>query len=112
MGEKLIHNDREPLAQLSNRNVEFYKFTRIVRAHIDNYTVPQYGDAPDDEVEGWTAEMCVAAIQKYTKRFGSARRGRLEELRDLVKIAHFAAIAFWKILPSEEEIEKIERGKI
>jgi hypothetical protein len=91
---------------------EFTEFSVIVDRHIHNYTVPQYGDAPHDEVEKWTEEQCVLAIQKYTKRFLSSRRGRLETLRDMVKIAHFACLAFYKMEPRDEDVIKIEGGRI
>jgi hypothetical protein len=96
----------------SEREIEFFHFSELVKAHIASYTIPQYGDKPDDEVESWTAEQCVLAIQKYTKRFESARRGRIETLRDMVKIAHFAALAFSKLEPTEEEKEKIRKGTV
>ena len=91
----------------SKRELEFATFATLVAQHVANYTIPQYGDAPNDEVEKWTAEQCVLAIQKYTKRFGSLRRGRLEELRDMVKIAHFACLAFGKMNPTSEEVDEI-----
>lgn len=97
---------------LSKRFMQFVKFAELVEDHIDSYTVPQYGDAPTDEVEQWTAEQCVIAIQKYTKRFESSRRGRLEILRDMVKIAHFAQLAFDKMSPTEDEVEKIREGRV
>jgi hypothetical protein len=98
--------------QLSYRENEFNIFSRIVRGHIAQYTIPQYGDAPTDEVESWSPEQCVLAIQKYTKRFEASKRGRLETLRDIVKIAHFACITFYKMEPAEDEITKIWEGKI
>jgi hypothetical protein len=96
---------------ISNRREQFMQFEILVGDHIDNYTVPQYGDAPDDEVERWSTEQCVLAIQKYTKRFDSPRRGRIETLRDMVKIAHFACIAFYKMKPTIEEEDAISEGR-
>jgi hypothetical protein len=96
----------------SVREDQFIGFSRIVRGHIANYTVPQYGDFPNDEVEQWTAEQCILAIQKYTKRFASSQRGKLETLRDMVKIAHFACIAFHKIAESDEQVNKVMEGKV
>jgi hypothetical protein len=95
----------------SERSNQFIGFAFIVLKHIDSYTVPQYGDSPNDEVESWTSEQCVKAIQKYTSRYGSQRRGRIEELRDLVKIAHFAQIAFDKMKPTNDEVLAIEEGR-
>lgn len=94
----------------STRGNDFLKFSLTVADHIDNYTVPQYGDSPNDEVAQWTPEQCVYAIAKYCKRFESNRRGRLEQLRDMVKIAHFAQLVFDKLEPTIAEKTIIENG--
>lgn len=83
-----------------NRIHEWNYFTKIVRTHVLEYTIPQYGDSPTDEVEGWTPEMCILAVQKYTRRFESSKRGPDETLRDMLKIAHFACIAYFKLCRS------------
>ena len=80
-----------------NRVLEWLTFSSLVKAHIANYTVPQYGDMPDDEVETWSPEMTIAAIQKYTRRAGSSQRGQMEEIRDMLKIAHFACLTYFKL---------------
>ncbi len=80
-----------------NRVLEWNLFSAIVREHILNYTIPQYGDSPDDEVEKWSPEMCAAALSKYIRRFGSQQRGREEGIRDMLKIAHFACLAYIKM---------------
>lgn len=97
---------------MSKRVLQFMDFETIVEGHIENYTIPQYGDAPDDEVERWTPLQCVKAIGKYQARFENGRRGRLETLRDMVKIAHFACLAFDKMQPTSDEVEKIKEGRI
>ena len=84
----------------SNRFMEWKFFSSIVGQHIEDYTVPQYGDAPHDEVENWTPDMCVAAMQKYTRRFEASKRGPEETLRDMLKIAHFACITYFKLCKS------------
>jgi hypothetical protein len=81
-----------------NRTMEWRRFASIVDRHVVEYTVPQYGDSPDDEVQHWSVEQCVAAIQKYTRRFGSNQRGNAEIERDMLKIAHFACLAYFKLL--------------
>ncbi len=103
-----------------SREIEWQDFADIVCDHVVNYTIKQYGDAPKDEVWNWTEKQCMGAISKYVKRFGSKRRGELEEMRDLVKIAHFAAMIFYKkclqtsyddIPDFEDIIKKIRKGK-
>lgn len=80
-----------------NRVLEWQWFAATVRKHILDYTIPQYGDSPTDEVEGWTPDMCIKAIAKYTRRFESGQRGSDETLRDMLKIAHFACLAYIKL---------------
>jgi hypothetical protein len=79
------------------RSDEWRMFSYLVEQHVTNYTIPQYGDAPNDEVAAWTPEMCALAMQKYTKRFSSSLRGKDETLRDMFKIAHFACLTYWKL---------------
>jgi len=94
----------------SIREWDWWRFSTIVAKHIANYTIPQYGDAPDDQIEGWTHEECVRAIGKRAARHSSNARGRIETLRDLVKIAHEAQLAFDKMRPYLDELLSIERG--
>ena len=97
---------------LSKRELEFEKFAVIVLQHIKNYTVPQYGDAPNDQVEEWTPAQCMDSVKRYANRIDTNSRGRLESIRDMAKIAHFAGIAFTKLKPTQEEINKIMEGKV
>lgn len=94
------------------REDEFIEFGAVVEEHIKNYTIPQYGDAPGDSVSKYTPEQCVMIMEKYCRRFQDNRRGRLEQLRDMVKISHFACITFWKMKPTREEIYSIEMGEL
>lgn len=82
---------------------EWRLFSRLVEQHVTNYTIPQYGDLPNDEVAKWTPEMCALAMQKYTKRFNSEMRGKGEVLRDMMKIAHFACVTYWKLKEREND---------
>ncbi len=80
-----------------NRSLQWRIFSARVLEHINMYTIPQYGDYPDDEIERWSPQMCILAIAKYTRRFESGKRGDTETLRDLLKIAHFACFAYDKM---------------
>lgn len=82
---------------MSNRGDEFIEFAANVLKHIDEYTVPQYGDKPDDQVETWTPEDCARHIGKYVARFGKNQRGQEDQLKDMLKIAHYAGIAYMKM---------------
>jgi hypothetical protein len=81
----------------TNRGSEWLEFSDKVLFHVDKYTVNQYGDAPDDEVEQWTPEDCVRSIAKYIARFGKNQRGLEDQKRDMLKIAHFACFTYNKL---------------
>ena len=95
----------------SNRANEWTEFAIITKAHIENYTVPQYGDSPNDQVEEWSITTCAENIKRYANRIGSSRRGKLETLRDMVKIAHYACLILGKLQPTLEEINAIVEGR-
>ena len=97
---------------MSNRQLEFELFAEIVLEHIEKYAVAQYGDVPDDPVQSWTPAQCMDSVKRYADRIETGRRGRLETIRDMVKIAHFACLAFGKLNPTEEEIVKIIKGEV
>ena len=92
-------------------------FATVVGSHLREYAVPQYGDAPDDQLYAWNADQCIKQIGKYMARMDSNARGEQEKLTDLLKIAHYASVAWMKLrdyeklfsigLPDEEE-EKLE----
>jgi len=81
---------------VSNRGNDWTDFSMKVLKHVEEYTVPQYGDAPNDQVENWTPQECMRAIGKYAARHGrNARKG--QESVDCLKIAHFAQMAYDKM---------------
>ena len=81
---------------MNNRVKEWQGFSEKVLNHIENYTIKQYGDLPDDQAVQWNAEDCIKQIQKYCNRHGKNRRTGQDSL-DMLKIAHYAAIALNKI---------------
>ena len=91
------YQEYTPVRRLNSiRGQQFELFANQVIKHIETYTVPQYGDYPNDQVEEWTPELCIAQISKYSARFGkNSREG--QELLDLIKIAHYAQIAYSKM---------------
>jgi hypothetical protein len=76
--------------------MEWEQFNDEVIAHIASYCIPQYGNAPDDEVGAWTAKDCMRAIAKYLGRYGKNARGDADQERDFLKIAHYACLAYWR----------------
>jgi hypothetical protein len=92
IGTGVIHTS---LDARTYRGADWASFATDVLNHIENYTVKQYGDRPDDQASNWSIEFIEEQLKKYTNRFGkNARSG--EELRDLLKIAHYAQILYYK----------------
>ena len=85
-------SNKEP----SNRGKEWSKFSAIVAQHIEGYTVPQYGDAPHDQASGFSEQDIVANIRRYVNRMETGARGPVEAQRDLLKIAHYCALLYFK----------------
>jgi hypothetical protein len=81
----------------SNRAREFVNFSHSVVLHIDNYTVTQYGDMPDDQADGFSIHDIKTNMLRYVNRIGSNARGETEALRDCLKLAHYACILYNKI---------------
>ena len=80
----------------SKKGLEWTKFALDVLAHVENYTVPQYGDTGDSDIDNWAPEDCILAIKKYTSRFGRNSRPGQGKL-DMLKIAHYACFVFNKL---------------
>lgn len=73
------------------------RFSYQVLRHIEEYTIPQYQSSDgDDQVQGFTAHDCIQNMKRYINRFGVGTRGPAEELRDILKIAHYASFAYEK----------------
>lgn len=81
---------------ISNRGKDWMVFAEKVLSHIENYTVPQYGDAPDDQVEEWDAQDCTTTIRRYASRSGKNQRSGQDKL-DMLKTAHYAQLAYNKL---------------
>ena len=80
---------------MSIRGDNWHKFACDVEDHINNYTVPQYGDAPDDQVEDYSVQECLRQVSKYIARFGKNSREGQQEL-DFIKMAHYVQLAAQK----------------
>lgn len=91
----LATSEYQCMEVMSERGKDWVEFSYLVLEHIQKYTIPQYGDKGCDQVGEWTAEDCIKAVRKYASRFGSNVRDGQEEL-DILKMAHFAQLAFHK----------------
>lgn len=70
-------------------------FSDAVLRHIDTYTVPQYGDYPDDNAADYTILECLWQIRKYATRYGRNQRPGQNAV-DMIKIGHYAGLALSK----------------
>lgn len=87
---------REEYPVYYNRSAMWEAFGNIVNMHIMEYTVPQYGDYPNDLRTSSSVNDIMDCIRRYVSRFDSNSRGEDECLLDLLKIAHYAGMAYMK----------------
>ena len=80
----------------SLRADEWLTFSKKVYHHIENYTVPQYGDLGEDQCTEFTPSDFITQMKKYLNRFGKNSREGQQEL-DMLKIAHYACMLHSKI---------------
>lgn len=95
----------------SFRGAEWQEFSKRVLSHVEGYTVPQYGDYPNDQASKWTIEDCLNNIQKYMNRYGKNARDGQQEL-DFVKMAHYICLAWKKYQESLEDAPKVKPFEI
>ena len=84
--------------EMSSRGKEWTYFADDVLNHIEEYTVPQYGDYPDDQLTTFSIEEIGAQLKRYNSRIDSNSRGFEEAARDCLKIAHYACVLRSKII--------------
>lgn len=84
-----------PTIGASKRGQDYINYSREVLMHIENYTIPQYGDAPNDEISSWSVEECLKDVSKRLSRYGRQSRGGQQAL-DFKKMAHVIQIAALK----------------
>jgi len=96
--------DYEPVPSL--RAIEWVKFSKRVFNHIEQYTVPQYGDKGSDQCSEFSESDFITQMKKYLNRYGKNSREGQQKL-DLLKIAHYAGMLYTKLAEEEQEIDKI-----
>ena len=80
-----------------NRVLQWAKFNRQMELHIEQYTRQQYGtEDGNEQVDNFTVDDCWRSIERYFNRRGKNARGPIEELRDLIKIGHYAQLLYDK----------------
>lgn len=95
--------DGELSAIISKRGLCWIDFSFKVLIHIEEYTIPQYGDKGDDQITEWSAEDCLKAVKKRIARHGrNSREG--QQMMDFLKMAHEVQIASEKYEEGETEV--------
>ena len=82
---------------------QWREFADAVEAHIRDYTIPQYGDYPHDQMSTFTDEDIKTSIARYENRRGKGARGIAEEMRDCLKIAHYCQCLYKREAPRVAE---------
>lgn len=77
---------------ISVRGKNWLAFAEMVGAHVEGYTVPQYGDKGEDQVTAYSVEECLKQAQKYISRYGRNARPGQQDL-DFMKAAHYIQLA-------------------
>lgn len=81
---------------MSSQLATWMAFSTAVSFHIQHYVIPQYGDVDAAPERNYDATDCVKQADRYLTRFGrSSRQG--EELRDLLKAAHWIQKAYLRL---------------
>jgi len=105
-GYSIMATDPDMSQYMSNRFRMWQDFAREVGDHIETYTIPQYGDYPDDQLSTWTLEDFATTIKRYSNRMGKNVRGLEEDKRDMLKISHYASCAWHKLNDTEKNYVK------
>ena len=81
-----------------DRLTQWDQFDQQLRRHILRYTLAQYSNPEGNEqVDSFTVEDCWREIQRYYNRRRASVRGPVEQLRDAIKVAHYAQIIYDKL---------------
>lgn len=72
-----------------------------VLRHIEEYTVPQYGDEGADQIDSWTVEDCLKQVARYANRIETSQRE--EGNLDMLKSLHYLQLAYEKL---ESEVDE------
>lgn len=89
--------------QVPLRELMWDLFAAIVAQHVVEYTVPQYGDYPHDQVTNFSVHDMNVQLKRYCNRLESNARGEEETLRDYLKIANYAGLAYLKLADLESK---------
>ena len=114
--DKYIKDQAEALGKLDSYKARSYRellwdiFSEQVVHHVGTYTVPQYGDFPDDQLSDFTEADIKTQIHRYVNRMDTNARGDIEAMRDLFKICHYCSELYVRKLGFVEELNAYLEG--
>ena len=78
-----------------NKMVQWLEFNILVMDHLQTYVNEQYGlGYPSETIAEWDESAIKMKLKAYVDRIGKSARGPEDELRDLLKIAHFCCFMY------------------
>jgi len=80
-----------------SREKQWEDFSTKVMDHIKNYTIAQYGNSDVDQIDGFSVDDCWKNVERYFNRRHSNVRGKVEQKRDILKIAHYMCFIYDKM---------------
>lgn len=99
------------IEETSERGKEWLSFSEKVTNHVEKYTVPQYGDKPNDPINDWEVKDCIRDIKKRLERHGKNQREGQDSL-DFIKIAHVSGVAYMKLTENNKNNKNNKWEKI
>lgn len=90
------------------RGQDWIEFSEQVLNHIENYTVPQYGDKGEDQASEFKSHDHVVQAKKYLNRYGKNSRPG-QEILDLMKTAHYCQMAAMELTIELQEVANASR---
>ena len=87
---------------MSKRGDDWQEFADKVNSHIENYTVPQYGDKGEDQASEYGSAEHVLQAKRYLARYGKNTRPG-QEVMDLIKTAHYCQMAAMELTKELED---------
>lgn len=91
------------MPQPSLRATDWMDFSSQVFNHIEDYTVPQYGDRGVDQMTTDSIADKVHNMKRYLNRMGKNQRGQKDQLMDCLKLAHYAQMCHYQLVQENSD---------
>lgn len=102
-----IEHEYDGRGMQCNKVLLWNVFSENVSQHISDYTVPQYGDFPNDLRTTCHEDVILADMQRYLTRYKDGKRGADETTRDMLKLAHYASMLWCRRTGAQDVLASI-----